>query len=53
MDWGEIYRKVGDVIPMVTSSLCRSGHVIETEESAQKAIEYAEKLLNEVKMVTV
>lgn len=49
----EIYHKEGDMIPEVTSSLSRSGHVIVTEESAQKAIVYAESLLNEVKMETV
>lgn len=45
----EIYCKVGDKIPEVTSSLCRSGHVIVTEESPQKAIELAETLIEEVK----
>ena len=50
-EW-EIYRQVGDEIPEVTSSLCRSGHVIVTEETPQKAIAYAESLLNEVKMET-
>lgn len=44
----EIYYKVGDVIPEVTSSLCRSGHVIITEKTTQKAIELADKLTNEV-----
>lgn len=48
----EIYHKVGDIIPEVTSSLCRSGHVIVTEETPQKAIAYAERLLHQVKMVT-
>lgn len=48
----EIYHKVGDMIPEVTSSLCRSGHVIVKEETPQKAIAYAESLLNEVKMET-
>lgn len=43
-----IYRKVGDIIPEVTSSLCRSGHVIVTEETPQKAIAYAERLISEV-----
>lgn len=50
-EW-EIYHQVGDEIPEVTSSLCRSGHVIVTEETPQKAIAYAESLLNEVKMET-
>ena len=49
----EIYHKVGDVIPEVTSSLCRSGHVIVTENSPQKAIALADRMINEVKFVTV
>lgn len=49
----EIYCKVGDEIPEVTSSLCRSGHVIVTEETPQKAIKLAEKLISEVKFETV
>lgn len=48
----EIYCKVGDEIPEVTSSLCRSGHVIVTEETPQKAIELADKLICEVKFIT-
>ena len=32
----EIYPKEGDVIPTVTSSLCRSGHVIVTEKTPHK-----------------
>ena len=44
----EIYHKVGDEIPEVTSSLCRSGHVIVTEKTPQKAIELAERLINGV-----
>ena len=48
----EIYHKEGDMIPEVTSSLCRSGHVIVTEKNAKSAIAYAESLLNEVKMET-
>ena len=50
-EW-EIYHQVGDEIPEVTSSLCRSGHVIVTEETPQKAIELAEKLISDVKMET-
>ena len=50
-EW-EIYHKIGDMIPEVTSSLCRSGHVIVTEETPQKAIELAERLISEVKFVT-
>ena len=48
----KIYRKVGDIIPEVTSSLCRSGHVIVTEETPQKAIALAENLIHNVKMET-
>lgn len=48
----EIYHKVGDEIPEVTSSLSRSGHVIVTEKDAPSAIAYAESLLNEVKLET-
>lgn len=48
----EIYRKVSDIIPEVTSSLCRSGHVIVTEETPQKAIVLAENLIHNVKMET-
>lgn len=51
-EW-EIYHQVGDEIPEVTSSLCRSGHVIVTEETPQKAIAYAESLIKDVKMETV
>lgn len=50
-EW-EIYHKEGDMIPEVTSSLCRSGYVIVTEETPQKAIELAEKIISEVKFVT-
>lgn len=49
----EIYHKIGDVIPEVTSSLCRSGHVIVTEDSPQKAIALADRMINEVKFDTV
>lgn len=49
----EIYHKVGDMIPEMTSSLCRSGHVIVTEKTPQKAVELAERLILEVKMETV
>lgn len=49
----EIYHKVGDVIPEVTSSLCRSGHVIVTDSSPQKAIALADRMINEVKFETV
>ena len=49
----KIYVQVGDMIPEVTSSLCRSGHEIVTEETPQKAIALAEKLITDVKMETV
>lgn len=48
----EIYHKLGDMIPEITSSLCRSGHVIVTEETPQKAIELADRIINEVKLET-
>lgn len=51
-EW-EIYHQEGDEIPEVTSSLCRSGHVIVTEHTPQKAIELAEQLINKVKMETL
>lgn len=44
----KIYCNVGDEIPEVASSLCRSGHVIVVEETPQKAIALAEKLIREV-----
>lgn len=49
----EIYVHEGDVIPEVTSSLSRSGHVIVIEKTPQKAIELAERLIREVKFDTV
>lgn len=49
----EIYHKAGDVIPEVTSSLCRSGHVIVTDSSPQKAIALADRMISEVKFDTV
>ena len=50
-----LYRDVYpyDEIPKVTSSLCRSGHIIVTEETPQKAIELAEQLILEVNMKTI
>lgn len=45
----EIYREEGDVIPEVTSSICRSGHVIVTAETPKEAITLAEKLISVVK----
>ena len=50
-EW-EIYHKVGDIIPEVTSSLCRSGHVIVMEGTPQKAIELANRMIEEVKFET-
>ena len=47
----KIYRKKGDIIPEITSSLSRSGHVIVTEETPQKAIELAEKIIQTVRFV--
>lgn len=49
----EIYPKEGDVIPAVTSSLCRSGHVIVTDNTPQMAIELAERLIESVKFETI
>ena len=49
----EIYVHKGDIIPEVTSSLSRSGHVIVIEKTPQKAIELAERLIREVKFDTV
>lgn len=49
----EIYHKEGDEIPEVTSSLCRSGHVIVTEKTPQKAIELADEIVNKVEFKTV
>lgn len=48
----EIYRKIGDMIPNVTSSLCRSGHVIVADKDVKDAIAYAEYLVDNVKMET-
>ena len=49
----EIYRKPGEVIPEVKSSLDRSGHVIVTADTAQEAIDIAEGIVAAVKFVTV
>lgn len=49
----EIYVHEGDIIPEITSSLSRSGHVIVIEKTPQKAIELAERLIREVKFDTV
>ena len=48
----ELYRKVGEIIPEVTSSLSRSGHVIVKEDTPQKAIELADRLIKEVEFKT-
>ena len=48
----EIYCNLGDVIPEVISSLSRSGHVIVTEDTPQKAIELAERLIQKVIILT-
>lgn len=50
-DW-KFYHASGNMIPEVTNSLCRSGHVIVIEESPQAAIELAEKIISEVNVVT-
>lgn len=49
----DIYHKPGDIIPEITSSLSRSGHVIVTENTPEKAIELADKLISEVKIETI
>lgn len=51
-EW-EIYRKIGDIIPTVTSSLCRSGHVIVIEKEPQMAINLADNIINDVIIETV
>lgn len=51
-DW-KFYHKIGDEIPPVTSSLCRSGHVIVIAENANAAIDLAEAIINDVKMETI
>ena len=48
----EIYVKPSDVVREVKSSLDRSGHVIVTAPTAFEAINNAEKIINEVKIVT-
>ncbi len=49
----EIYHQVGDMIPEVKSSLDRSGHVIVTANTVQDAITLAERMIEEVKLITV
>lgn len=48
----EIYCKKGDIIPEVTNSLCRSGHVIVTDKTPQDAINRADKIINDVVFIT-
>ena len=48
----EIYVKPGDEVKEVKSSLDRSGHVIVTASTAKEAITAAERLIEEVKIVT-
>ena len=49
----EIYHQVGDIIPKVRSSLDRSGHVIVIGSTPQEAICKADKIIEEVKFITV
>lgn len=44
----EIYCKDGDIIPEITSSLSRSGHIIVTDKTPQGAIHLADKYISEV-----
>lgn len=48
----EIYHKEGDIITEVTSSLCRSGHLIVTEKTPQMAIGLAERIIDKIKLDT-
>lgn len=48
----EIYHQLGDMIPEVKSSLDRSGHVIVTASTVKDAITKADRLIEEVKMIT-
>ena len=48
-----IYRNVGDVVPELRSSLDRSGHVIVLSPTPQAAIEKAERMVEEVRILTV
>lgn len=48
----EIYVKPGDVVHEVKSSLDRSGHVIVTAATTQRAIEIADNLVSSVKIIT-
>lgn len=48
----EIYVQAGDEIREVKSSLDRSGHVIVSAPTAQQAIDVAERLVKDVKVIT-
>ena len=48
----EFYHNKGDMIPDVTSSLCRSGHVIVTDKDAPSAIAFAESIIKNVAINT-
>jgi biotin carboxylase len=48
----EIYVQVGDEVREVKSSLDRTGHVIVTADIAKDAITIAERLIEEVKIIT-
>lgn len=48
----EIYVQTGDEVREVKSSLDRSGHVIVTAANPQEAIDVAERLINDVKIIT-
>lgn len=49
----ELYVTPGDIIREVKSSLDRSGHIIIINTSVKKAIYIAEKLVNDIRIVTV
>lgn len=44
----ELYVSTGDIIPTVTSSLSRSGHVIVTAPDVRQAVEIADSIVNSV-----
>lgn len=48
-----IYHHLGEIIPEVKSSLDRSGHVIVTEDTVQKAIVLADDIINNVVFETL
>ena len=48
----EIYHQVGDMIPEVKSSLDRSGHVIVTADTVKDAIALADRMIEDIKMIT-